>query len=110
MLPPATKGVDNMKYTDKDRYIIQQYEQDETMMVLIYAQWCVNNGIDAIALYEQAYPEQPKNNLLLDAIKQTIPKEESEYISKDIVLQVLQLYGNDDLAFEIQAIKISPTD
>lgn len=93
-----------MKLSDKDKYIIERYQQDEAMMVLIFAQWCINHDLDPLEVYERAYPNQPKNKLLLEAIEKTVPKNESEEISKEVVQHVLQLFGNDDLAFVIEEI------
>lgn len=93
-----------MKLSEKDQFIIEQYEQDEEMMILIFAQWCVNHDVDAIAVYEEAYPGQPNNKALVDAMEKTVPKNESEEIQTAVVQQVLQLFGNDDLAFVIQDI------
>ncbi|MEI3613026.1 hypothetical protein [Pseudogracilibacillus sp. SO30301A] len=91
-----------MKMSEKDKNIIEQYQNDEKMMVLIFAQWCVNNDLDAKVLYEKAYPSQLENKLLLEAMAETVSKEESEEISVAVLQQVLQLFGNDDLAFIIQ--------
>ena len=91
-----------MKMSEKGKYIIDQYENDEKMMVLIFAQWCVNHELDAKVLYEKAYPSQSENKLLLEAMEETVSKEESEEISIEVVQQILQLFGNDDLAFVVQ--------
>lgn len=91
-----------MELTDKEKYIIEQYEQEEQMMVLIFAQWCVNYDLDPVALYEQAYPAQMKNKSLQDQLTQTVPKNESEEITTEMVLYALQVFGNDDLAFVVQ--------
>lgn len=91
-----------MKMSEKDKNIIEQYQNDEKMMVLIFAQWCVNNDLDAKVFYEKAYPSQPENKLLLEAMEETVSKEESEEISVAVLQQVLQLFGNDDLAFVVQ--------
>lgn len=93
-----------MKLSDKDKYIIERYQQDEAMMALIFAQWCINHELDPLEVYERAYPNQAKNKLLLEAIEKTVPKNESEEISKEVVQHVLQLFGNDDLAFVIEEI------
>lgn len=93
-----------MKLSDKDEYIIERYQQDEAMMALIFAQWCINHELDPLEVYERAYPNQAKNKLLLEAIEKTVPKNESEEISKEVVQHVLQLFGNDDLAFVIEEI------
>ncbi|NJJ41507.1 hypothetical protein [Paenibacillus apii] len=82
-------------------HIVESYKRDEEMMILVFAQWCVNNGLDPEALYLQAYPQQQGNEQLARAIALTVPVDESGFISDDTVLGVLSLYGNDDLAFVI---------
>ncbi|SES97572.1 hypothetical protein SAMN05216389_10427 [Oceanobacillus limi] len=82
--------------------VIESYKSDEKMMILVYAQWCINNGIDPVNLYGKAYPDQLKNQALVEAMELTVPKEESEEIPNQTVLNVLQLFGNDDLAFLVQ--------
>lgn len=99
-----------MQLSDRDKYIIKQYEKDEEMMVLLFAQWCVNNGVDAHELYERAYPYQAKNTVLLEAVENTVPKEEAEPISQELIIAVLQAFGNDDLAFEVSQIKANNSD
>lgn len=91
-----------MELSKRDEFVIKQYEQDEEMMILIFAQWCVNHDLDPMALYRTAYPTQPKNPALEYAMKNTVPKESAENISTETVQHVLQLFGNDDLAFIIQ--------
>lgn len=90
-----------MRKNERDRMIIEQYEQDERGMILIYAQWCINEGFDPLALYREAYPQQPKNDWLVQAMEKTVPPKASEDISHETVLQLLQMYGNDDLAFVV---------
>lgn len=87
---------------DIEQQVIENYQNDEKMMVLIYAQWCINNNIDPKELYESAYPGQMKNDALLGALELTVSKEESDLIDDQTVLNVLQLFGNDDLAFIVQ--------
>ena len=88
---------------DSEDRIIQKYRENEEMMILIYAQWCVNNGLDPKAIYKLAYPEQQIPSLLDDVMASTVSKNESEEIASDVVIQLLQIYGNDDLAFVVQA-------
>lgn len=83
--------------------VIQSYLHDEKMMILVYAQWCINNELDPRALYQQAYPNQINNQELEIVLAElTVSKEESEPIENQVVIQVLQLFGNDDLAFVVQ--------
>ena len=91
-----------MNKKEIEERVIENYQNDERMMILIYAQWCINNDLDPKAMYIEAYPDQIDNVALKDALELTIPKKESEYIDDQAVLNVLQLFGNDDLAFGVQ--------
>lgn len=82
--------------------VIEKYQRDEKMMILIYAQWCVNHNLDPEALYHEAYPEQLKNEVLQEVILLTVDKEEADEIPDTTLLQVLQAFGNYDLAFIVQ--------
>ncbi|WP_407271997.1 hypothetical protein [Radiobacillus sp. PE A8.2] len=81
--------------------VIEQYQQDEKMMILIFAQWCINKQLDPIQLYQEAYPNQMKNPVLDEVMELTVTKEESDTIPDESVLHVLQLFGNDDLAIVV---------
>jgi hypothetical protein len=98
-----------MNNKELEKRIIDQYEQDENMMILVFAQWCINHDLDPISLYKRAYPSQHNNNSLLRTIDLTVSKNESDEIANETVLNVLQLFGNDDLAFivaeEIEKMK-----
>lgn len=83
--------------------VIANYQRDEKIMILIYAQWCINNELDPRALYQEAYPQQMHNAELEEVIEeQTVSKAEADPIDDATVLSVLQLFGNDDLAFAVQ--------
>ncbi|WP_335869045.1 hypothetical protein [Bacillus sp. 2205SS5-2] len=79
--------------------IIENYQREENMMILIFAQWCINEDLDPKALYLTAYPTQMDNPALTEALNLTVSKEEAGEIDDDTVLGVLSLFGNDDLAF-----------
>ena len=85
-----------------EEQIIKNYQNDEKMMILIFAQWCINNDMDPEELYKTAYPYQAINKALEEAMELTVPKTESDEISNQTVLNVLQLFGNDELAFVVQ--------
>lgn len=87
---------------EKEKQVIESYQNDEKMMILIYSQWCINNRLDPVELYEKAYPGQLKNNALKEVMEETVPAKESAEIADQTVLDVLQLFGNDDLAFVVQ--------
>lgn len=94
--------MDEYNAPDKQEYekrVIESYQSDERMMILIFAQWCINNTLDPKELYVHAYPEQAKNVALKDALALTVSKEESEDIPDHSVLNVLEIFGNNDLAF-----------
>ncbi|MEN1968414.1 hypothetical protein WMZ97_10110 [Lentibacillus sp. N15] len=92
-----------MENRDVDQQVIANYEKAENMMILVFAQWCINHGLQPMRLYKRAYPTQSANLALAEALERTVPKDESEEISDQTVLQVLQLFGNDDLAFVVQS-------
>ena len=90
-----------MRGKEMEERIIRNYERDENMMVLVFAQWCVNHDLDPAELYKRAYPQQADVPALRQAIELTVPKEEAGPIPDDTVLGVLSLFGNDDLAFVV---------
>lgn len=89
----------------KNEQIIENYQKEEATMVLVFAQWCINKDLDPFELYKKAYPNQLKNETLEYAYEQTVPKEEAEHITDDLLLQVLDLYGNHDLAMVAMEMK-----
>ena len=80
-------------------YIIQKYQEDEQVMIQLFVQWCQNHELDPFHLYQTAYPTQGSN----EAIKTII--DNNEHLDLDIdsgtLIEVLQLFGNDDLAFVV---------
>lgn len=90
-----------MNSKEMEQIIIERYKRDEDTMILVFAQWCVNHGLDAVELYSRAYPTQAGNPRLLEALPLTAPKEEAGDIDDAAVLQVLSLFGNEELAFVV---------
>jgi hypothetical protein len=90
--------MNNKEIEDK---IISNYQKDENMMILVFAQWCVNNDLDPAEVYKKAYPGQGNNPALQQGIDLTVPKEESEEIPDSTLLGVLSLFGNTDLAIVV---------
>ncbi|NEZ41133.1 hypothetical protein [Paenibacillus alvei] len=84
-----------------EQQIIDNYERDEQMMILIFAQWCVNHNLDPAELYHRAYPKQGDNYPLQQAIELTVPKEEAGPIPDETLFAVLSMYNNEDLAFVV---------
>lgn len=101
--PAIEMDLGDKKRQEKDReaFIIENYKNEEEMMILIFAQWCVNNDLDPLTVYEEAYPAQGKNKVLAEAIENTVPKETASEIPHELVQQALQAFGNDDLVFVI---------
>ncbi|MFP3390445.1 hypothetical protein [uncultured Brevibacillus sp.] len=93
-----------MNRKEMEEQVIQAYQRDEGMMILVFAQWCVNHDLDAQALYRQAYPAQSDNPLLTQMLENTVPKNEAEEIPDTTLLGVLSLFGNDDLAFVVHEV------
>jgi hypothetical protein len=90
-----------MNQKDLQDKIIENYQGEEKMMILVFAQWCVNHNLDPEELYLRAYPHQSANHSLREAIDLTVPKEEAGDVPNETLLGVLSLFGNDDLAFVV---------
>lgn len=90
-----------MNQKELQEKIIQNYQSEEKMMILVFAQWCVNHGLDPAELYVRAYPNQSSNQALKEALELTVPKEEAGEVTDETLLGVLSLFGNDDLAFVV---------
>jgi antitoxin component of RelBE/YafQ-DinJ toxin-antitoxin module len=90
-----------MEYENRDEWIIKKYQQDENTMIQLFVQWCANHQLNPMALYQKAYPYQEKNAALLTAIEEANAETADIEISNETMLEVLQLFGNDDLAFVV---------
>lgn len=90
-----------MSRKEIEEQIIHNYQRDEQMMILVFAQWCVNNELDPAELYARAYPQQSANPALKQAVELTVPREEAGDISDTTLLGVLSLYDNEALAFVV---------
>lgn len=86
-----------MEYENRDEWIIKKYQQDEQTMIQLFVQWCLNKQLDPISLYQRAYPEQAKNTTLVNIVEEA-GLEEME-IGDGTLLEILQMFGNDDLVF-----------
>jgi hypothetical protein len=82
-----------------EQKIVEQYQRDEGAMILVFAQWCVNHELDPQEIYLKAYPKQAQNPMLAQMMGLTVSKEEAGEITDQMLLQVLSLFGNEDLAF-----------
>lgn len=88
--------------SDESKYIIEQYQEKERLMIVVYAQWCIDHDVDPVKIYGRAYPEQGKNDLLLEVLEEPLEKEEPSAIDIMMLFEILQSYGNEDLAIAIQ--------
>ena len=57
-----------MEFRNIDEQIIQQYREDETLMIRLFVQWCSNHQVDPHMLYKKAYPDQMENASLQEII------------------------------------------
>ncbi|MEC1672468.1 hypothetical protein [Bacillus mojavensis] len=88
-----------------EKQLAEAYERDENMMILVFAQWCVNHDLDPLELYAKAYPQQKLNESLKKTVEELIvPKNESEHIPDQTVIAVLEMFGNIDLAQAVQEV------
>jgi hypothetical protein len=90
-----------MDFENRDEYIIKKYRQDENTMIQLFVHWCLNHKLDPLVLYTRAYPHQPKNEALLEAAEEVKANPEDIEVGTAAMLEVLQLFGNDDLAFVV---------
>ncbi|MDF2962473.1 MAG: hypothetical protein K0S39_4208 [Paenibacillus sp.] len=90
-----------MSQKEMEEQIIRNYQRDEHMMILVFAQWCVNHDLDPAELYVRAYPQQIVGPALQQAIDLTVPKEESGEVPDETLLGVLSLFGNEELAYVV---------
>lgn len=88
--------------SDKSKFVIEQYQEKERLMVQVYVQWCVNHDVDPVEIYEKAYPQQEKNGILAEVVEEGMEIEDPSSIDIATLFEVLQLYGNEDLAIAIQ--------
>jgi hypothetical protein len=89
-----------MEFRNIDEQIIQQYKEDETLMIRLFVQWCSNHQLDPNILYKKAYPDQTANAALQEIIENDDGFDELT-IDNETMLDVLQLFGNEDLAFVV---------
>ncbi|WP_342515143.1 hypothetical protein MKY34_10675 [Sporosarcina sp. FSL K6-1522] len=88
-----------MDFKTIDEQVIQKYQEDEQLMIRLFVQWCANHQLDPHELYKRAYPEQPVNAAMQLIIEDD--DEEPIHIDHETMLDVLQLFGNEDLAFVV---------
>ncbi|WP_100372855.1 hypothetical protein [Bacillus sp. FJAT-45037] len=90
-----------MNKKELEEKIIGQFKQEEQMMILVFAQWCINHDLEPVELYKRAYPTQVDNPSLKQALDLTVSKEEAGEIEDATLLGILSLFGNEDLAFVV---------
>lgn len=89
-----------MEFRNIDEQIIQKYKEDETLMIRLFVQWCSNNELNPHTLYKKAYPYQIENAALQEVIESDDGFDDV-HIDNETMLDVLQLFGNEDLAFVV---------
>ncbi|MEK5037791.1 hypothetical protein [Sporosarcina sp. FSL K6-3457] len=87
-----------MDFKNIEEQVIQKYQDDEQLMIRLFVQWCANHQLDPHALYKRAYPHQQENAAMQNIIEQA-DTEDDLNIDNETMLDVLQLFGNEDLAF-----------
>lgn len=88
-----------MDIENRDEFIIKKYQQEEQIMVQLFVQWCMNHQLNPAELYQRAYPGQLQSPVLTHAIDQADTEELD--IDHETLLDVLQMFGNYDLAFVV---------
>ncbi|MDR7079731.1 hypothetical protein J2Y03_004789 [Neobacillus niacini] len=90
-----------MNQKELEEKIIENYQGQEKMMILDFAQWCINHDLEPEEIYLRAYPNQSANPALREAIELTVPKDDAGEVTDETIMGVLSLFGNDDLAFVV---------
>lgn len=80
--------------------IIKKYEDDERTMIHLFIEWCRQHQLDAHEVYHQAYPDQAENPVMAEIIAD-IAEQAPIKIPTNTLLEVLQVFGNDELAFVV---------
>ncbi|MBB4824355.1 hypothetical protein HNO89_001577 [Sporosarcina luteola] len=80
--------------------IIELYQDDEMVMIRLFIHWCQKNGLDPLILYSKAYPEQ-NGNKVLNQLLASEDDHDDLIVGNETILDLLQLFGNDDLAFVV---------
>ena len=88
-----------MENENRDELIIKKYQQDESVMVQVFVNWALRKGLDPVELYQRAYPSQTKNEALLLAVEEADAFDLD--VGDDTLMELLQMFGNDDLAFVV---------
>ena len=87
-----------MDFKNIDEQVIQKYQDDEQLMIRLFVQWCANQQLNPHELYMRAYPNQ-QENIAMQNIIEKADNEDAIHIDNEMMLDVLQLFGNEDLAF-----------
>lgn len=94
------KGVSRLNQQSIQDFIIQKYQDEEKTMVHLFVEWCRAHEYDPHTIYHTAYPEQGENPILSEIYKE-LQDQKPLHIQTDTLLNVLQIFGNDELAFVI---------
>lgn len=81
-------------------FIIKKYQDEERMMVHLFIEWCCENKLDPHTIYQLAYPNQEKNPVITE-LMENLTDQQPLHIPNETLLDILQVFGNDELAFVI---------
>lgn len=99
-----------MNHSERDQFIIDRYQAGEDQMILLFVQWCHNHEFDPLELYREAYPNQVIPAKLVELNDGENEQSEALEIETGLLLEVLQVYSNDDLAFVVANYAEKKTD
>ena len=90
-----------MERSEREQFIIDSYQAAEAEMILLFVEWCHNYKLDPLEIYHEAYPNQELPEKLIEINQEKLEAKDAVSIETGLLLEVLQLYGNDDLAFVV---------
>lgn len=85
----------------QEEAVIKYYQQQEETMILLFCQWCVNNELDPVTLYKEAYPKQQIPKQLEEIKEETVGKEAGLEVDTSLLIDVMSQFSNNDLAFVV---------
>lgn len=96
----VVKGVISLDQQTIQDFIIKKYQDEERTMVHLFVEWCRSHHQDPHQVYQLAYPEQTENPILTEVL-QELDDQKPIHIPTNTLLELLQMFGNDELAFVI---------
>ena len=87
-----------MDFKNIDEQVIQKYQQDEQLMIRLFVQWCANNEVGSPRVIQTCISKATRKCHHEENHRRSRSEDDID-IDNETMLDVLQLFGNEDLAF-----------